>query len=106
MFVAIYRWRLHPGMEASFATGWKRITDAAIRGCGSGGSALFRAEDGTYVGIARWESRIQRDNCFAGPPLDPAASKLMSDAVAERFPEQIMESVMDLWTAITPLHLA
>jgi hypothetical protein len=28
MFIVLYRWRLHPGMEDSFVAAWSRITGA------------------------------------------------------------------------------
>jgi hypothetical protein len=70
VFVVIYRWRLDPERESSFGEGWRRITDLAIARCGSGGSSLFRATDGTWVAIARWPSRISRENCFAAGSLE------------------------------------
>ena len=104
MFVAVYRWRLKPGLEEQFRRGWCRITELARERCGSGGSALFRAADGSWVAIARWPDRAAREACFAEGPLDLQAAALMNDAIAERLPELELEAVDDLWTSI-PLRI-
>lgn len=97
MFVAIYRWRLKPGSEASFAQGWARITELASEQCGSGGSALFKGTDGLWYAIARWPSRQDRDRCFDDGPLDDRASAAMNEAIDERLPSIELESVHNLW---------
>lgn len=97
MFVAIYRWRLHPGQEEVFREGWRRITELACGRCGSGGSALFRDRDGTWVAIARWPSREARERCFAGGSLDAEASALMRAATAAKLPDLELEGDTDLW---------
>jgi len=97
MFVAVYRWRLEPGMEEQFRRGWARITDVARERCGSGGSSLFRAADGTWVAIARWPDRAARTTCFDKGPLDPEAFALMQEAIAERFETMELECVDDRW---------
>ena len=102
MFVAIYRWRLRPGREAEFRDGWRRITEAARARCGSGGSALFRDGDGTWVAIARWPSRAAREACFAAGSLDPEASAMMRGAVAEALPDVDLEGDLDLWAPFGP----
>ncbi|XXF75409.1 hypothetical protein P2318_20320 [Myxococcaceae bacterium GXIMD 01537] len=99
MFVAVYRWRLKPGMEEQFREGWRRTTVLAGERCGSGGSTLFRAADGTWVAIARWPEREARTRCFEKGSLDPEASELMRAAVAEAFPTLEMESTDDLWAS-------
>ncbi len=95
MFVAIYRWRLKAGREQEFAQAWERVTRLIVRECGSGGSALFRADDGTYAALARWPDRESRERCAARYDEDLAR---MTDCIAERYPEQRLESVTDLWT--------
>jgi heme-degrading monooxygenase HmoA len=98
MFVAIYRWRLKAGCEESFRAAWGRITDLARERCGSGGSALFRAEDGTWVAVARWPERAARERCFAAGPLDADAMQQMREAVAENLPGYELDAVDDRWT--------
>lgn len=100
MFVAVYRWRLHPEREAQFREGWSRITRIAREQCGSGGSALFREMDGTWCAIARWPSADTRARCFASGSLDPEASELMRQAVIEALPGLEMELDTDLWAPL------
>jgi hypothetical protein len=63
MFVAIYRWRLRPGMESQFVDGWERVTRAIYGQCGSYGSRLHKCEDGTWLAYARWPDAATRDRC-------------------------------------------
>ena len=94
-FVVVYRWRIKPGRESDFARLWEAVTLAIRSGCESGGSALFRDEDGTYVGIARWPDRETREQCSAASPDDLEA---MRDCVEQRYPEQHLDLMMDHWT--------
>jgi hypothetical protein len=97
MFAVIYRWRLHPGLEQDFIANWRQITEFGI----TGGSSLFKDADGCWVAIARWSSRDARDRVFAeltSEVLDPVVRERASQAVIERFPDQELESVLDLWT--------
>ncbi|WP_224360287.1 hypothetical protein [Hyalangium versicolor] len=102
MFVAVYRWKLKPGMEEQFRQGWSRTTMLAREQCGSLGSALFRAQDGSWVAIARWPERDARTRCFERGPLDPEAARSMDEAVLERFATLELESVEDLWVLAPP----
>jgi heme-degrading monooxygenase HmoA len=97
MFVVMYRWRLKPGQERAFADAWARITVLARERCGSDGSALLKADDGTWCAIARWPNRAARTACFDNGPLDADAGQTMRDATAERLPDVEMEMVTDLW---------
>ncbi|MFG2391209.1 hypothetical protein ACGFYF_20195 [Streptomyces lavendulae] len=93
MFAVVYRWRLHEGKERQFVEGWRRVTDAIHARCGSYGSRLHRADDGTWVAYARWPDAESRERC-AVP--DPEGVALMSGAIAERFPETRLQIVEDL----------
>lgn len=95
----MYRWRLKAGLEDQFARAWERVTLAIRTEFGSGGSALFRGDDGTYTAIARWPSREARERCSAVSADDVAR---MMECVDERFPEQRLECITNLWTAILP----
>jgi 2,4-dienoyl-CoA reductase-like NADH-dependent reductase (Old Yellow Enzyme family) len=96
-FAVMYRWKLKPGLEDSFVEGWSRVTEAVHRHCGSFGSRLHRCADGTWLAYARWPDAETRDRCFSGPdPLDPEGSRMMNDAVAERYPEVVMSVLVDL----------
>ncbi len=94
MFVAIYRWRLKPGREDEFARAWAQLTTLVRQECGSGGSALFRSDDGTYVAVARWPDRERRDRCAV---TDEATLERMRDCVDLRFDEERLTAVDDLW---------
>ena len=93
MFAVVYRWRLHPGREEQFADGWARVTRAIAATCGSFGSRLHRADDGTWVAYARWPDAAARERCAFD---EPEGERLMAEAVAERFPELRLELVTDL----------
>ena len=56
-FAVLYRWRLTPGMEATFREGWERVTVQLKQHRGALGSRLHLAEDGTWVAYAQWPSR-------------------------------------------------
>lgn len=102
MFVAIYRWRLHPGLEQDFIANWQAVT-ALGRAAGSGGSSLFRDADGCWVAIARWPSRQARTAFFAQlatGAVDPASAERARRAVIERFPDQELEPVLDMWSTL------
>ncbi|HEY8586228.1 MAG TPA: antibiotic biosynthesis monooxygenase [Rhodanobacter sp.] len=101
MFVAIYRWRLHPEREQDFVANWRRITLDGLAG-GSGGSSLFRSAQGLWVAIARWPSRDARDQFFGkldSGAGDPELSARAHLAVIERLPEEELDGVLDCWAA-------
>ncbi len=54
MFAVIYRWRVVPGLEAQFETGWRRGTERIAAEFGGWGSRLHKAGDGVYVAYAQW----------------------------------------------------
>lgn len=101
MFVAIYRWRLHPEREQDFVANWQRITLDGLAG-GSGGSNLLRNAQNLWVAIARWPSREARDMFFSqldGEDAEPDLSQRARLAVIERLPDEELESVLDCWAA-------
>jgi hypothetical protein len=93
MFAVIYRWRLHDGREEQFVDGWSRVTQAILRSCGSYGSRLHRAGDGSWVAYARWPDEQTRKHCQHG---ETEGARLMGEAIAERFPEITMDLVSDM----------
>ena len=102
MFVAIYRWRLQAGLEQDFIANWERITALGLA-AGSGGSSLFKGSDGRWVAIARWPSREARTSFFAQltkEGADPAMHERARLAVLESFPEEELESALDMWTSM------
>ena len=66
MIAIVYRWRVTDGMEEQFVDGWSRVTRAIREHCGSHGSRLHRAEDGTWLAYARWPDL---------PPGRPASTR-------------------------------
>ncbi len=98
-FAVLYRWRLHPGQEQQFIAAWSGITAALHDRRGSLGARLHRGEDGIWYSYAQWPSAEARRLAFAGPPIDPAASAQMRAAIAESFPEVVLESVADFLDA-------
>ncbi len=93
MFAVIYRWRLRPGKTEQFVQGWHRVTAAIHAQCGSYGSRLHQADDGTWVAYARWPDAQTRDRCVAA---DPEGTAMMREAIEERFPETRMQIVDDM----------
>jgi hypothetical protein len=57
VFVAIYCWRIKPGMEDQFREGWRRLSEARYLDRGSLGARLHRNFDGTWFAYAQWPDR-------------------------------------------------
>jgi len=94
-FVVLYRWRLHPGSEASFIQAWSRVSGLLRSERGSLGSRLHRGSDGLWYSYAQWPSARARDEAFSSGSVDVVAGKQMEQAIAERLPEVILEPVAD-----------
>ena len=92
--VVLYRWRLHPGSEASFIEAWSRVTGLLRSRAGSLGSRLHRGNDGIWYGYAQWPNDQTRQRAFA-QPVDPAALAQMRAGIAESLPEVLLEPVSD-----------
>jgi heme-degrading monooxygenase HmoA len=102
MFIALYRWKLKAGKEEQFRAAWSEVTLAIRARCGSLGSRLHRAEDGTWAAYAQWPTR---EMWAADRPLDPSAElarERMSDAVAEKLPSLYMTVSDDHLAPKTP----
>jgi hypothetical protein len=93
-FVVLYRWRLHSGSEASFIEAWSRITELLRAHGGSLGSRLHLGSDGMWYGYAQWPDDETRQSAFS-QSLDPDARAKMRSAIAESFPEIVLETVAD-----------
>jgi len=102
MFVAIYRFRVRPGLESRYAADWQAATDIAIKEYGSAGSALCQEPDGTFVAIARWRCREDRQRFFNRADADPEARARQAEAIVERFPTLELDVIDDRWTALSP----
>lgn len=100
MFVAVYRMRLKPGSEEQYARDWSEVTRVAIDHYGSGGSALFKGDDGVWTAIARWPDREARRRFFERTDFDAEQRARQQDAISERLPTLELDGVIDLWTAL------
>ncbi|WP_166349767.1 hypothetical protein [Phytoactinopolyspora limicola] len=92
-YAVIYRWRVHPGRENQLVEGWTRVTRAMHVSCGSYGSRLHRAADGTYLAYARWPDAATRSSC-SHP--DEEGEQMMADAIAEYLEAAHLEIDVDL----------
>jgi hypothetical protein len=92
-FVVLYRWKLHPDKETMFVEAWSRLTEQLLL-AGSLGSRLHRSADGTWYAYAQWPNEDTRQRAFA-QELDPEARARLRSAVAESFPELVLESIVD-----------
>ena len=95
-FAVLYRWRLHEGAEESFVRAWTRVSELLLSERGSLGSRLHRSPDGLRYSYAQWPSAEAREQAFALESVDPEAGRQMAEAIAEGFPEIVLESVSDL----------
>ena len=93
MFAVIYHWQIKPGYEETFVEGWTRLTRAIHARCGSYGSRLHKATDGTWFGYARWPDLETRARC---EPDEDEGRRLMVDAIDRLLEETTMEIVADL----------
>lgn len=100
MFVAVYRMRLKPGLEERYAKDWVDVTQVAIDHYGSGGSALFKGDDGVWTAIARWPDREARQRFFEREDFDPEQRARQQEAIVERLPTLELDGVIDMWTPL------
>lgn len=94
-FAVLYRWRIRPGSEAAFIDAWTEVS-LDLKRKGSLGSRLHRGPDGLWYSYAQWPSAEARSIAFELPSGSPAASAVMREAIEERLPEIVLESVSDL----------
>lgn len=97
MFVAVYRWKLKDGQERKFREGWRRRTEEIYRRCGSLGSRLHRAEDGTWVAYAQWARREDWEAARQVPVADAEAPAMMKESIETSYPELLLEVADDLF---------
>ena len=91
----IYRARIHPGKESAYVEAWSRLTQRLRSERGALGSRLHRGDDGIWYAYAQWPSAEARRAAFALPSVDPEAEDTVRDAIAEYFPEILLEPVRD-----------
>jgi quinol monooxygenase YgiN len=92
MFVAAYRWKVHPGKEEQFRAAWRRGTELIRAIYGSLGSRLHRDEDGAFVGMAEWPDRATWQRAFDAKMVydDPATRAAFVDAIADASGEPLL----------------
>ncbi len=96
MFVAIYRWTLKAGTEDQYLNDWAEVTRAGISEGLSLGSTLGRAMDGSFVAIARWPSKQQRDDWFARSAIIAELIARMRESYAVSFDDIEIDVLEDL----------
>lgn len=94
-FCALYRWRLHPGTEATFVEAWSRVTQLLRAERGSLGSRLHRGPDAIWYSYTQWPSAEAKAEGLARPSVDPEAWERMRSCIAQSLPEVILEPVAD-----------
>ncbi|MDX7986644.1 antibiotic biosynthesis monooxygenase [Xenorhabdus sp. 12] len=62
MFIAIYQFKIYPGMEEAFVKAWKKRTEGIYLLSGSLGSRLHKDKSGDYIGYAQWPTKEQWQN--------------------------------------------
>lgn len=92
--VVLYRWKLKSGHEAQVEKAWTEVTKALLAK-GSLGSRLHHGDDDTWYAYAQWPSAEIRQSAFASTADMDGAIKQMNDAIAEYFPETVLEVVAD-----------
>jgi hypothetical protein len=95
MVVYFFRWRVRADREDDFRSSWAEVT-RALRAEGSDGSALFRARDGTWCGIARWPDAACRERAMAA--VDLTAQRNIMQASTEEVVEMLeLTEELNLW---------
>lgn len=89
-FIAIYRWRVAPQVEAEFRERWRDTTQQA-RAHRALGSCLTRSSDGDLVAIALWPDEAARTAAFEKMTSLPPLSGV------ERIDELRLDVLDDLW---------
>ena len=98
-FIVLYKWRLHPDAEAEFVQAWSRVSDLLRSERGSLGSRLHKGSDGLWYSYAQWPNADARQEAFAAGPIESDALEKMEQAIAERFPEVVLECAADFLLA-------
>lgn len=95
-FVVVYRVRLRPGAEASYAAAWARLTELIREHAGGRGSRLHRGADGVWYAYAQWPDRAawERPRDLTAEADDLVAT--MAAAVLEGLAPLELEVELDL----------
>ncbi len=92
MFVAAYRWKVHPGKEDQFRAAWCRGTELIRKRYGSLGSRLHRDDRGRFIGVAEWPDRETWQAAFDARMVydEPETRAAFVDAIAEAAAEPLL----------------
>src|SRR3954467_10924197 len=96
-FIVLYRWKLRPAAEQDFVEAWTAATQRLLAN-GSLGSRLHRGSDGVWYSYAQWPSEEARQHAFSAG--DPANREKMRAAIAEEYPEVVLEMSVDYLRSI------
>ncbi len=99
MFIALYHWKVKESHEKNFLEGWHRRTEEIYQHCGSLGSRLHQAEDGTWVAYAQWPDRRTYDAAQSIPAIDAEARMMFRESIEEAYPDIYMSVIDDLLKA-------
>ena len=78
-----------------FVEAWTRVSHLLRSERGSLGSRLHRGSDGLWYSYAQWPTATARKEAFALGPVDAQAGEQMERAIAERYPEVVLECASD-----------
>jgi len=92
MFVAGYRWKVHPGKEDQFRAAWRRGTELIQEKYGSLGSRLHVDDEGYFIGIAEWPDRKTWEKAFNAKMTyeDPQTREAFVDAISSADDEPLL----------------
>ncbi len=96
MFIALYEFKVKPGLEAQFEKNWHLGTVAIREHRGSLGSRLHKAQDGTYIAYAQWPNEEIYNEKTALPIEGSNALQLMKEACETVKVLKLMEVTDDL----------
>jgi hypothetical protein len=100
-FVAIYRWSVKSGCEASVQSAWRLEAERYRARYGSCGARLHREEDGTFVSTAFWASRAAW--AAAPRPIDlPSAESTLNACIVAKVEELHLTPVEDVAAPTCP----
>jgi heme-degrading monooxygenase HmoA len=99
MFIALYRWKVKEGREKNFMEGWHQRTKEIYQHCGSLGSRLHQAEDGTWVAYAQWPDRQTYNAAQSVPVIDAEARAMFRESIEESYADTYMNVIDDLLQA-------
>lgn len=87
MIAILYHWKIKQGREKDFEAAWLAVTKYFYENCGSYGSRLHTADDGTYYAYAQWPSSAFRESALISDSKIKISREVMLSAIEESFPE-------------------